>query len=60
MTNDEICNLIATLERESDRRLEKYRNRMADGKMEQARYHYGVSGGLQYAIGALEACIRDK
>jgi hypothetical protein len=57
MTNDEIRSLIATLERESERTMDQFTTEVDWGR---AREQYGRARGIEYAIGALEACMRDE
>ena len=57
MTNDEIRNLIATLERESERTMNQFTIETDWGR---AREQYGRARGIEYAIGALEACLRTE
>lgn len=55
MTNDEIRNLVATLEREVQRTTERF---AVEDDRDRAREQYGRARGIEYAIGALEACIK--
>ena len=57
MTNDEIRNLIATLEREAQRTTERF---AIEDDRDRAREQYGRARGIEYAIGALEACLRTE
>ena len=57
MTNDEIRSLIATLERESERTMDQFTTETDLGR---AREQYGRARGIEYAIGTLEACMRDE
>ena len=57
MTNDEIRNLVATLERESDLTMKEYER---ESDRNRSNELYGRVRGIEYAIGALEACIRDE
>jgi hypothetical protein len=57
MTNDEIRNLIATLEREAQRTTERF---AIEDDRDRARELYGRVCGIEYAIGAIGACIRDE
>ena len=57
MTNDEIRNLIATLEREEERSMDRF---TTEADLGRAREQYGRARGIEYAIGALEACIKAE
>lgn len=57
MTNDDIRNLIATLEREAQRTTERF---AIEDDHDRARELYGRVCGIEYAIGAIGACISDE
>lgn len=57
MTNDEIRRVIDHLEREVEQETRRF---ATDDDRDRARERFGRVRGIEYAIGALEACVRDE
>ena len=57
MTNDEIRGMIARFEHEIGLTMKEYER---ESDRNRSNELYGRVRGIEYAIGALEACIRDE